>query len=69
MAITPVGSGPSLPRSMASTTRAENTMPSSRELDASRLAPWTPVHATSPAAHSPGRSVAPSRSVTTPPIV
>ena len=42
-------------------------MPSSSELEASRLAPWTPVQATSPAAHSPGRAVAPDRSVTTPP--
>ena len=41
-------------------------MPSSSEFDASRLAPWTPVQAVSPAAHKPGRVVAPSRSVRTP---
>ena len=35
--------------------RAPNTSPSSSELLASRLAPWTPVHATSPAANSPGQ--------------
>ena len=44
----------SRPRSMASTTRAPNTMPSSSELEARRLAPCTPEQATSPAAHSPG---------------
>ena len=65
----PPSSGPSLPASIASTTRAAKTMPSSSEFDASRLAPCTPVQATSPAAQSPGRAVAPSRSVTTPPIV
>ncbi len=37
--------------------RAPNTSPSSSELLASRLAPWTPVHATSPAANSPGTDV------------
>ena len=63
----PVGSGSRFPRSMASTTRVPNTMPSSSEFDASRLAPCTPEHATSPAAHRPGRTAAPSRSVTTPP--
>ncbi len=66
-AITPVASGPSAPAWMASARRAPNTMPSSSELEASRLAPWTPVQATSPAAHSPGSAVAPDRSVTTPP--
>ena len=40
-----------------------NTRPSSSEFDASRLAPCTPVHATSPHAHRPGSVVAPSRSV------
>ena len=40
----PVGPGPSLPESTASTARAPNTMPSSSEFEASRLAPWTPVH-------------------------
>ena len=63
----PVGDGPSLPPTIASTTRGANTMPSSSELDASRLAPCTPVQATSPQAHSPGRAEAPSRSVTIPP--
>ena len=38
-------------------TRSENTSPSSSELDASRLAPCTPVQATSPAAQSPARDV------------
>ena len=46
--------GPSTPRSMASTTRGPKTMPSSSEFDASRLAPCTPLHATSPATQSPG---------------
>ena len=48
--------------------RAPNTSPSSSELLARRLAPCTPVHATSPAANSPGIVVRPSRSVCTPPI-
>ena len=39
--------------------RAPNTSPSSSELLARRLAPWTPVHATSPAANSPGIDVRP----------
>src|SRR6266571_3175627 len=39
--------------------RAPNTRPSRRELLASRLAPCTPVHATSPAAYSPGTEVRP----------
>ena len=38
---------------------APNTSPSSSELLASRLAPWTPVQATSPAANSPGTEVRP----------
>ena len=63
----PVASGPSFPGSTASIARAPNTMPSSSEFDARRLAPWTPVHATSPAAHRPGSAVAPSRSVRMPP--
>ena len=63
----PVGSAASLPRTIASITRGANTIPSSSEFDASRLAPWTPVHAVSPHAHSPGRALAPSRSVTMPP--
>ena len=63
----PVAAADVRPASMASTTRAPNTMPSSSELDASRLAPCTPEQATSPAAHSPASDVAPSRSVTTPP--
>ena len=63
----PVGSGPSPPPRIASASRAPNTMPSSSELEASRLAPCTPVQATSPAAQRPGRAVAPDRSVSTPP--
>jgi hypothetical protein len=63
----PVGDGPATPRSIASTTRGPNTMPSSSELEARRLAPCTPLHATSPATQSPGSVVAPSRSATTPP--
>ena len=63
----PVGAGPSTPRPMASITLGPNTIPSSSELLARRLAPCTPVHATSPAAHSPGRDDAPLRSVTIPP--
>ena len=51
------------PASIASTTRGANTRPSSSEFDASRLAPWTPVHAASPHAHRPGSVDAPSRSV------
>ena len=45
------------------------TRPSSRELDASRLAPCTPVQATSPQAYSPGTSVRPQMSVMTPPLM
>ena len=40
-------------RVIASAARAPNTSPSSSELLASRLAPCTPVQATSPAANSP----------------
>ncbi len=65
--IAPVASGATFPSSIASTTRAAKTMPSSNELDARRLAPCTPTHAVSPAAHSPRARRAPSRSVTTPP--
>ena len=64
---TPVGSGSSLPAAIASTMRGANTSPSSRELDASRLAPCTPEHAASPHDQSPGRVDAPSRSVAIPP--
>ena len=63
----PLGSGLRAPDGMRSARRAPNTMPSSSELEASRLAPCTPVQATSPTAHSPGSAVAPHRSVTTPP--
>ena len=59
--------GPSTPRSMASTTRGPNTMPSSSEFDASRLAPVHAVAAASPATQSPGSDEAPSRSATMPP--
>ena len=48
--------------------RRPKTRPSSSELLARRLAPWTPVQATSPAANSPGTDVRPSRSVSTPPM-
>ena len=47
--------------------RRAATRPSVMELDASRLAPWTPVHATSPTAKRPATLVRPSRSATTPP--
>ena len=66
-ASTPVAVGPSPPARIVSASRAPKTMPSSNELEASRLAPWTPVQATSPAAHRPGSAVAPHRSVSTPP--
>ena len=46
-------------RAIASARRAPNTIPSSSELDARRLAPWTPVQATSPAAHRPGQGGGP----------
>ena len=64
---TPVSSGWSLPRRMASMVRAPNTNPSSSEFDASRFAPWTPEQAASPQAHNPGSVEAPSRSVQMPP--
>ena len=67
--IAPVGSAPTTPCSMASTARGPNTMPSSSEFEARRLAPCTPVSAASPAAHSPSSDDAPSRSVTMPPHV
>ena len=63
----PAPPAPPRPAATASTTRAPKTIPSSNEFEARRLAPWTPVQATSPAAQSPGRVVAPSRSVSTPP--
>ena len=66
-AIAPVGSGPSLPATIAVTTRRPNTSPSSSEFDARRFAPCTPLHAVSPHAQRCGSVVAPSRSVTTPP--
>jgi hypothetical protein len=53
----------------ATPARRPNTSPSSNELLASRLAPCTPLHATSPAANKPGNVVAPLRSVVTPPIM
>ena len=56
-----VASGPLCPAGMRSARRAPNTMPSSSELEASRLAPCTPVHATSPTAHRPGSALAPRR--------
>ena len=65
--IAPVGLGPSTPRSIASTTRGPNTMPSSSEFDARRLAPITPLQLASPATHSPGSDDAPSRSARIPP--
>src|SRR6202041_1106285 len=45
-----------------------NTSPSSSELLANRLAPCTPVQATSPAAYNPRSDVLPWTSVLTPPI-
>ena len=60
---------PGASRAIDSATRRPNTSPSSRLFDASRFAPCTPVAATSPQAHSPGRLVRPSRSVRTPPIM
>src|SRR4051794_14884342 len=48
--------------------RREKTSPSSREFEASRLAPCTPEQATSPVAERPGTSVRPCRSVATPPL-
>ena len=63
----PLASGPSWAEAIRSAKRAPKTMPSSSELEANRLAPCTPVQATSPTAHNPGSAVAPHRSVTTPP--
>ena len=65
--IAPVGRGPSTPRSIASTTRGPNTMPSSSELDASRLAPCTPLQPPRPPPTARAATTAPSRSATTPP--
>src|SRR5208337_1869149 len=48
---------------------APNTSPSSRELLAKRLAPWTPVAPVSPAAYKPGIEVCPQISLFTPPIM
>ena len=47
--------------------RRAATSPSVIEFEASRLAPWTPVQATSPTAKRPATLVRPSRSATTPP--
>lgn len=52
---------------MSSAMRSAKTSPSRRELEASRFAPCTPVHATSPHAYRPGTVVRPYRSVRTPP--
>ena len=57
---TPLGSGPNTPASIRSARRAPKTMPSRRELDARRLAPCTPVQATSPTAERPASAVAPT---------
>ena len=59
------GGSPS--RATAAAIRREKTRPSSRELEASRLAPCTPEQATSPVANRPGSDDCPSRSVATPP--
>ena len=50
----PVGCGPSTPSAIDSTARGPNTIPSSSEFEASRLAPCTPLQLVSPAAHKPG---------------
>ena len=52
---------------MSSAIRRAKTSPSSSELEASRLAPCTPVQAASPHAYRPGIEVRPRRSVRTPP--
>ena len=52
---------------MSAAMRSAKTRPSSRELEASRFAPCTPVQATSPQAYRPGTVVRPCRSVRTPP--
>src|SRR5690554_4421356 len=49
-------------------TQRAHTAASSNELDASRLAPCSPVLATSPTAHRPLTSVRPWRSTATPPM-
>ncbi len=51
----PLGSGAPTPAEIRSARRAPKTMPSRSELEASRLAPCTPVQATSPTAHRPGQ--------------
>ncbi len=51
----------------SSAIRSAKTRPSRSEFEASRLAPWTPVQATSPHAYRPGTVVRPYRSVRTPP--
>src|SRR4051794_15696557 len=51
----------------AAAARVEYTMPSSREFEASRLAPCRPVNAHSPIAYSPSIVVLPSRSALMPP--
>ena len=48
---------------MSSAALAPWTRPSSRLLEASRLAPWSPELVTSPAAQRPGRVVRPSSSI------
>src|SRR5262249_29453782 len=55
------------PSSATRPARRPKTRHSSSEFEASRLAPWTPVHAHSPAAYSPGTDVRPSRAPTMPP--
>ncbi len=54
-------------RTMSSAIRSAKTRPSSREFEASRFAPCTPVQATSPHAYRPGTVVRPCRSVRMPP--
>ena len=67
IAIAPVGAGPSEPAMIDSASRAPNTMPSNSELEGNRLAPCTPVMATSPAANRRSMLVVPFASVTAPP--
>ena len=52
----------------SSAARAPNTRASSRELEASRLAPCRPVAAHSPTAHRPASELRPCASTATPPI-
>ena len=47
-----------MPRAFAAAPRVAEDQPSSSEFEASRLAPCSPVHATSPIANSPGIVVA-----------